>query len=190
MSSVARVLANQRNGAMSRGPKTAAGKRRAARNALKHGFCARQMVLLDDEDAAAFGAFEAAVRNELAPVGALQADLVARIVVAAWRAPRADRLEAALLGRYLEPTDSTNVREILCAHGGELSVKAAHQPSIFTILSRKAWQPCIGAPKIQNAPRYAPSVSGLRSRSTGLTSGSELATCVEHDRGRHRLLGT
>jgi hypothetical protein len=30
-----------------------------------------------------------------------QADLVTRIVAAAWRARRADRLEAALLGRYL-----------------------------------------------------------------------------------------
>jgi hypothetical protein len=41
------------------------------------------------------------VRAELAPAGALQADLVARIVVAAWRGRRADRLEAALLGRLL-----------------------------------------------------------------------------------------
>jgi hypothetical protein len=99
--STARALASRRNGASSRGPKTAAGRMRAARNALKHGLCARTLILLDDEDSAAFAAFEAAVRAELAPVGALQADLVARIVVAAWRARRADRLEAALLGEHL-----------------------------------------------------------------------------------------
>jgi hypothetical protein len=97
----ARALASRRNGARSRGPKTAAGRVRAARNALKHGLCARTLVLLDDESSTAFGAFEAAVRAELAPAGALQADLVARIVVAAWRGRRADRLEAALLGRLL-----------------------------------------------------------------------------------------
>jgi hypothetical protein len=34
--------------------------------------------------------------------GALQSDLVARIVIAAWRARRADRLEAAVLGRHLD----------------------------------------------------------------------------------------
>ncbi|MGH6899167.1 MAG: hypothetical protein ACREH3_19315 [Geminicoccales bacterium] len=84
-----------------RGPKTAAGKARSARNALKHGLRARLMVLLDDEDPADFAAFETAVRAELAPAGAFQADLVARIVSAAWRARRADRMEAALLGRYL-----------------------------------------------------------------------------------------
>jgi hypothetical protein len=84
-----------------RGPKTAAGKARSARNALKHGLRSHVLVLLDDEDAADFAAFEAAVRAELAPAGALEAHLAARIVAAAWRARRADRLEAALLGRYL-----------------------------------------------------------------------------------------
>ena len=98
-----RALASQRNGARSRGPKSAVGKARAARNALKHGLRARRMVLLDDEDAAEFAGFQAALRAELAPDGVLQADLVARIVSAAWRARRADRLEAALLGRHLAP---------------------------------------------------------------------------------------
>ena len=100
--SAARAAASRRNGAKSRGPKTAAGRARVARNATKHGLCAKRMMLLVDENAAAFGAFEAALHEELAPEGALQADLVARIVVAAWRARRADRLEAALLGRHLE----------------------------------------------------------------------------------------
>jgi hypothetical protein len=97
----ARAIASRRNGARSRGPKTAAGRARSSRNSLKHGFNARRFLLLDDEDAAAFAAFEAAARTELAPAGAFQADLVTRIVAAAWRARRADRLEAALLGRYL-----------------------------------------------------------------------------------------
>ncbi|HEX5078001.1 MAG TPA: hypothetical protein VFV80_02545 [Geminicoccaceae bacterium] len=100
--SAAQAAASRRNGAKSRGPRTAAGRARVARNALKHGLCARRLVLLEDEDAAAFGAFEAALREELAPMTALQADLVARIVVAAWRARRADRFEAAVLGRHLE----------------------------------------------------------------------------------------
>jgi hypothetical protein len=93
-----------------RGPKTAAGKARSARNALKHGLRARVLVLLDDEDAADFAAFEAAMRAELAPAGALESDLVARIVTAAWRARRADRLEAALLGRFLPDRGPADVR--------------------------------------------------------------------------------
>ena len=98
-------------GARKRGPRTAVGKARSARNALKHGLRARLLVLLDDEDAADFAAFEAAVRTELAPAGALETDLVARIVTAAWRARRADRLEAALLGRHLPASPTADLRE-------------------------------------------------------------------------------
>jgi hypothetical protein len=102
----ARALASRRNGARSRGPKTAAARARSARNALKHGLYART-VLLDDEDVAALAALDAAARAELAPVGAVQAELVTRIVAAAWRARRADHLEAALLDRHLaeQPDD-------------------------------------------------------------------------------------
>jgi hypothetical protein len=97
----ARALASRRNGARSRGPRTAAGLARSSGNALKHGLRARRHVLLADEDAAEYRAFQAAAREELAPEGALQSELAARIVTTAWRARRADRLEAALLGRYL-----------------------------------------------------------------------------------------
>ena len=97
----ARALASRRNGARSRGPKTAAGRARSSQNALKHGLRARRLMLLADEDAAEYRAFQAAARAELAPMGALQSELAARIVTTAWRARRADRLEAALLGRYL-----------------------------------------------------------------------------------------
>jgi len=66
----ARALASRRNGARSRGPKTAAGLARSSRNALKHGLRARRHILLADEDAAEYRAFQAAGQAELAPVGA------------------------------------------------------------------------------------------------------------------------
>jgi hypothetical protein len=92
----ARALASRKNGARSRGPRTAAGKARSARNALKHGMRAAKYVVLLDEDAAEFAALEAALIAELAPVGALQAVLARRVAVAAWRLARADRIEADL----------------------------------------------------------------------------------------------
>jgi hypothetical protein len=104
-------------GARTRGPKTAAGKARSSRNALKHGLRARVMVLLDDEDVADFAAFEARVRADLAPIGAFQADLVARIVSAAWRARRADRMEAALLARYIADRRPGDVGDAPLAFG-------------------------------------------------------------------------
>ena len=97
----ARAAASRRNGAGSQGPRTAAGKARSARNALTHGLRSRRQVLLDDEDPAEFRAFAAALQAELMPEGRLQADLAGRIVMAAWRARRADKLEAGLLGSYL-----------------------------------------------------------------------------------------
>jgi hypothetical protein len=107
-SSEARVRANRLNGARSRGPKTAAGKACSARNALKHGLGAHRMVLLGDEDESAFAAFSAAVAGELRPEGALQSDPAGRIAAAAWRARRADRLEAAL-GNGLIRDESSGV---------------------------------------------------------------------------------
>jgi len=74
---------------------------RSSRHALKHGLRARRHVLLADEDSAEYRAFQAAAQVELAPVGALQTELATRIVTTAWRARRADRLEAAMLGRFL-----------------------------------------------------------------------------------------
>ena len=79
----ARAEASRRNGAKSRGPKTLEGKARSAQNALKHGMRAQKYLVLPDEDAAEFEALEAALVEELAPVGALQTVLARRVAVAA-----------------------------------------------------------------------------------------------------------
>jgi hypothetical protein len=91
-----RAEASPQNGARSRGPKTEEGKARSAQNALKHGLRAEKHLVLPDEDGAEFAALEAALVEELAPVGALQAVLARCVAVAAWRLARADRIEAEL----------------------------------------------------------------------------------------------
>ena len=90
----ARAEASCRNGAKSRGPYTPEGKARFGRNALKHGLRAQKHVVLPDEDGAEFADLEAALLEELAPVGALQSMLARGVAVAAWRLARADRLAA------------------------------------------------------------------------------------------------
>jgi hypothetical protein len=94
--SPARVAASRRNGAKSRGPKTAEGKARSSQNALKHGLRAQKHMVLPGESSAAFEALEAALLEELAPQGALQTVLARRVVAAAWRLERAEHLEAGL----------------------------------------------------------------------------------------------
>jgi hypothetical protein len=59
--------------------------------------------VLPSEDAAAFQALEAALLEELAPAGALQAVLAQRIVAAAWRLSRAERLEVELFAENHVP---------------------------------------------------------------------------------------
>jgi hypothetical protein len=93
----ARAEASRRNGAKSRGPRTPAGKARSSKNALKHGLRAQKYVVLPQEDAAEFAQFQAALLEELAPVGVMQTVLARRIVIAAWRLARADRMEAEVL---------------------------------------------------------------------------------------------
>ncbi len=57
---------------------------------------ALKYVVLPDEDAVEFQTLEAALLDELAPVGALQLVLARRVAVAAWRLARADRMEVEL----------------------------------------------------------------------------------------------
>jgi hypothetical protein len=90
-----------------RGPKTAAGKARSARNALKHGLRAAKYPVLPDESPAEFAAHEAALIEELAPVGALQTMLARRVAVAAWRLAWADRIEADLFKERSWGPDAT-----------------------------------------------------------------------------------
>ena len=99
----ARAQASRINGAKSRGPKTAAGKARSSRNALKHGLCAEKFLVLLEEDPAAFRALEAALLAKLAPVGALQAVLARQIVSAAWRLARAERIEVEIFAERRVP---------------------------------------------------------------------------------------
>ena len=76
----------------STGPRTAKGKARSSRNALKHGLTAGE-VLLPTEEAGEFAAFSEGLRASLAPVGELESMLAERIVVSAWRWRRVLRLE-------------------------------------------------------------------------------------------------
>jgi hypothetical protein len=93
----ARAVASRANGARSRGPRTAEGKARASRNALKHGMCAKKFLLLPYDSRAEFAALESALLEELRPQGPLETLLARRLIAAAWRLARADRLEFEML---------------------------------------------------------------------------------------------
>jgi hypothetical protein len=93
--SARKLAANRANAARSTGPRTPEGKARVAMNALRHGLAAHAP-LLPDEDPNALDALAEAYRNDLRPRGALEEELVARIVGIAWRLRRVARAEEAM----------------------------------------------------------------------------------------------
>ncbi len=96
MATPAQIAANRRNALRSTGPRTLEGKLAASRNALRHGLSSNAALLLD-EDPAEFDHFRQSLHDALHPACPLEAALVERIVLAAWRLRRASRFEAGLL---------------------------------------------------------------------------------------------
>jgi hypothetical protein len=91
----------RRNGALSRGPVTAEGKARSARNSLRHGLCAKTPVPGTDEDATALAALRAAMLARHQPLDEAKAHWVEELVAVAvaWRQRRLRALEDAALAR-------------------------------------------------------------------------------------------
>ena len=83
MATPAQILANQANAQLSTGPKTAEGKARSAKNALKNGF--HTVPALKPEDKERFLQFEADLRESVIPVGALEEGAFLQFRDAAWR---------------------------------------------------------------------------------------------------------
>jgi len=94
MASVAQIQANRLNAQKSTGPRTAAGKERASRNALKHGLLAREAII-QGEDPEEFEFHREGMLMELAPAGAVETLLAERVVSLSWRLRRAERLQNA-----------------------------------------------------------------------------------------------
>lgn len=87
----------RRNGALSRGPVTAAGKARSALNATRHGLSSRTVVLRGDAEAAELDALRAALLARCQPLDAAEAHWVEELVFVAWRQRRLRDLEEAVL---------------------------------------------------------------------------------------------
>lgn len=97
-----KAAANAANAQHSTGPRTAAGKARSCRNAVRHGLTSQFLVIREDERET-FDQFEQGLRDELRPEGALESFTFDQIVHAAWNMQRCSRLEADLFVNGLDP---------------------------------------------------------------------------------------
>jgi len=108
------LLANRRNAKKSTGPRTAAGKAAVCGNAIRHAMTSIKMVV-PGEKKKEFEVFRLALVVDLEPVGGLEMLLAERVVAAAWRLRRAQRVEVEMLraiwgrerelGGYRQPWD-------------------------------------------------------------------------------------
>jgi hypothetical protein len=100
MTTQRQINANRKNAKRSTGPATEAGRARSSRNALKHGFTAREFTI-HEREANAFAAFRDDIVEALAPVGVLEEELAQRVALCMWRLRRMARLEVTKTTHYL-----------------------------------------------------------------------------------------
>lgn len=96
MASEAQIEANRANAARSTGPKSPEGKENSRKNALRHGFEARTVAALGEDDGT-FERYLADLAAALLPQDTYEFVLVRRMARLSWRLERLSRLEAALL---------------------------------------------------------------------------------------------
>ena len=127
MSSLRRVLASRANGARSRGPRTAAGKRRSSQNAVRHGLLAKCLVL-DNESREGFGVTLAGYLARFAPADEVELGLVEEMVGAYWRQRRAWAIETSLIDSAMAAQSAEPLSEV--ARIAAAFVDAAGRPRL------------------------------------------------------------
>ena len=85
------------NGAKSHGPKSAEGKKKSSRNALRHGCTAGHTILLACEDRGDFNRMRKDYDAMYKPVTLEEQNLVDEMFATAWRLRRATTIETALI---------------------------------------------------------------------------------------------
>jgi hypothetical protein len=122
MTTALQVAANGRNASHSTGPTTPAGKARSSRNALRHGLRS-ELPVVPGERAEDWQEHEAGVVQSLAPAGALERELAARVALCLWRLRRVTRYETAVTAVGLD-----EVAEVVCQAGGRFAPPGQPEP--------------------------------------------------------------
>ena len=150
-----RIQANRRNALRSTGPKTERGKRTVARNAIKHGILAREVVITAGNGKESSEEFQALVEQlweQYEPVGVVEELLVKRIAACWWRTARVlraengeirKRLDLLAVDRALQISDEGNLN--LAFEGLDLGLFSAENSADDKVSSRERWSALQGA---------------------------------------------
>jgi hypothetical protein len=124
-----RLDSNRENSLLSSGPKTAQGKRNSSRNALRHGFFSRELVLSDAEKIEV-QELRQALHEQLQPGTTLQDIKFDRIVCCCWRCRLAVRLESRQLSTPLETPEDRELKPQEKPDRARLRWYAASRPDL------------------------------------------------------------
>ena len=153
-----KIQANRENSCKSTGPKTERGKRIVSRNAIKHGFLAREVVITDGDGQERLEDFYALLKSLLAsyePVGIVEESLVQTIGAALWRKARVIRaengeirqqLDALSMERALQKVDKGNL-DLAVMSEMDLRLFNVDNPADQRVATKDRWS------AIQNAQR-------------------------------------
>ena len=122
MASDAQVEANRTNAARSTGPRTAEGKARSSRNAIKHGLLVKE-VCLADEDEELFANYWEKVLIDLEPHTMLECLLAEAVAAAGWRYKRLLRIEREVFEEELAREARARIEEESAKEAGEQKKK-------------------------------------------------------------------
>jgi hypothetical protein len=102
--SLEKLASNRRNALKSTGPKTSGGKKRVSRNAIRHGFYSKWLLIqhpIENESQDEYDELHADIFKHYRPVGWLEERWVEVIAVWSWRLRRLIRQESGLISRAL-----------------------------------------------------------------------------------------
>jgi uncharacterized short protein YbdD (DUF466 family) len=184
MASAAQTLANQTNAQSSTGPRTAEGKARSARNAVKHGLSASFNVLAH-EDQDEFDALIEELREEYLPVTSHQVFLVDQLAQSIWMVARATRLLNAAFNLMTGlPLDEDDPDTAIVRHMSKTN------PNAFQTLERhlknsessyyRAYRELTKAKQIQNEADFVAGVQRIRSDAAQRLSNAPLPIHPAH----------
>src|ERR1700678_1830128 len=115
MSSLRRVQSSKANGALSKGPSTPAGKARSSLNALRHGLCAK-CIVLDHESRENFLILLQQHIDLFQPANEVEVGMIEEMCAAYWRQPRPSSIETALLEKQIaHQPDGSNAERMASA---------------------------------------------------------------------------
>jgi phosphoglycolate phosphatase-like HAD superfamily hydrolase len=125
MATKRQLKANRSNARRSSGPRTPAGKARSSLNTLKHGLCARS-ILIGAEKPEQFEELRAAVITHYKARSALAHDAADRYAATLWRLRRIPAIEAALAEAVRQEAHWEECRALKRTHYSKIYEQAHH----------------------------------------------------------------